>query len=94
MYVWTSLTTVIQHDLFGIQYCGNLNDIFVSTTVLYKNTKSMDRKTDVDTDFFHIVAWVLQGDTMAQFVFIVCLDNVLRTSTEQIRENGFTADVI
>ena len=33
--------------------------------------------------------WVLQGDTLAPYLFIICLDYVLRTSIDKIRENGF-----
>ena len=36
-----------------------------------------------------IVAGVLQGDTLAPYLFIICLDYVLRTSIDKIRENGF-----
>ena len=42
-----------------------------------------------DTEYFDIVAGVLQGDTLALYLFIICLDNVLRTSIDKIRENGF-----
>ena len=38
---------------------------------------------------FDIVAGVLQGDTLAPYFFIICLDYVLRTSINKIRENGF-----
>ena len=41
------------------------------------------------TDFFDMVAGVLQGDTLAPFLFIICLDYVLRTSIDLIKENGF-----
>ena len=44
---------------------------------------------DGDTDYFDIVAEVLQGDTLAPYVFIICLDYVLRTSIDKIKENGF-----
>ena len=47
------------------------------------------RSPDVDTEYFIIVAGVLQGDTLASYLFIICLDYVLRTSTDEIRENGF-----
>ena len=40
-------------------------------------------------DYFDIVAGVLQGDTLAPYLFIICLDYVLRTSIDKIRENGF-----
>ena len=39
--------------------------------------------------YFDIVAGVLQGDTLAPYLFIICLDYVLRTSIDKIRENGF-----
>ena len=38
---------------------------------------------------FDIVAGVLEGDTLAPYLFIICLDYVLRTSIHKIRENGF-----
>ena len=44
---------------------------------------------DGDTEYFDIVAGVLQGDTLAPYLFINCLDYVLRTSIDKIRENGF-----
>ena len=37
-----------------------------------------------------IVAGVLQGDTLAPYLFIICLDYVLWTSVDLIKENGFT----
>ena len=47
------------------------------------------RSPDGDTEYFDIVAGVLQGDTLAPYLFIICLDYVLRTSIDKIRENGF-----
>ena len=44
---------------------------------------------DGDTEYFDNVAEVLQGDTLAPHVFIICLDYVLRTSIDKIKENGF-----
>ena len=36
-----------------------------------------------------LFAGVLQGDTLAPYLFIICLDYVLRTSIDKFRENGF-----
>ena len=47
------------------------------------------RSPDGDTEYFDIVAGVLQGDTLALYFFIICLDYVLRISIDKIRENGF-----
>ena len=44
---------------------------------------------DGDTEYFDFVAGVLQGDTLAPYHFIICLDYVLITSIDKIRENGF-----
>ena len=38
--------------------------------------------------FFTILAGVLQGDTLAPFLFIVCLDYILRTSLDKIKDKG------
>ena len=55
--------------------------------ILYRNTKGKVRSPDGDTDYFDIVAGVLQGDTLAPYLFIISLDDVLRI--DNIRENGF-----
>ena len=47
------------------------------------------RSPDGDTEYFDIVAGVLQGDTLAPFLFIICLDYVLTTLIDKIKENGF-----
>ena len=47
------------------------------------------RSPDGDTEYFDIIAGVLQGDTLAPYLFIICLDYVLRTSIDKIKENGF-----
>ena len=57
--------------------------------ILYRNTKLKVRSPDGDTESFDIVAGVLQGDTLAPYLLIICLDYVLRTSIDKIRENGF-----
>ena len=43
----------------------------------------------METDFFDIVAGVLQGDTLAQYLFINCLENILQMSIDLMKENGF-----
>ena len=48
----------------------------------YKNTKVKVDSPDRDTDYFEIVTAVLQGDTLAPYLFIICLVYVLRTSLD------------
>ena len=47
------------------------------------------RSPDGDTDYFKIVAGVMQGDSLAPYLFFICLDYVLRTSIDKFKENGF-----
>ena len=57
--------------------------------ILYRNTKVKVCSLDGDTDYFNIVAGVRQGNTLAPYLFIICLDHVLRTSSDKIKENSF-----
>ena len=57
--------------------------------MLYRNTKVKVHSPDGDTEYFDIVAGVLQEDTLAPYLFYICLDYVLRTSIDKIKENGF-----
>ncbi|XP_067028325.1 uncharacterized protein [Acropora muricata] len=45
--------------------------------MLYKNTRSLVRLPEGDTSFFYITPGVLQGDTLAPSIFIICLNYVL-----------------
>ena len=58
-------------------------------TILYGNTKVKVHSPDGDTEYFDIVAGVLQGDMLSPYLLIICLDYILRTSIDKIRENGF-----
>ena len=58
----------------------------------FQNTKVKTCSPDGDTDFFDIVAGVLQGGTLAPCQFIICLDYILQTSIDLMEENGFTQE--
>ena len=57
--------------------------------MLYKNTKVKVHSSDGDWDYFDIVAGVSQGDTLPPYLFIICLDFVLWTSIDKMKDNGF-----
>ena len=60
-----------------------------TTMKLYRNRKVKVRSPHGDTDYFDIVAVVLQGDILTPYLFIICLDYELRTSSDKIKDNGF-----
>ena len=57
--------------------------------MLYRNTKVKVCSPDGDTDYLDIVAGVQQRDTLSPYLFIICLDYVLRTYIGKIKENSF-----
>ena len=68
---------------------GLLKETVAAIMMLYRNTKVKVCSLDGDTDYFNIVAGVLQGDTFAPYLVIICLDYMLRTSIDKMKENGF-----
>ena len=52
--------------------------------MLYRSTKVKVRSPDGDTNFFDIVV------TLAPYLFIICLDYILKMLIDLIKENGFT----
>lgn len=58
--------------------------------VLYTNTVAKVISPDGDTDFFEVLAGVLQGDTLAPYLFVIALDYVMRTATKDEGAVGFT----
>ena len=64
----------------------------VTAMMLYRSTSAKVRSPDGDTDFFDSIAGILQLDTLTPhllILFIICLDYVLPTSIDLIKENGF-----
>ena len=68
---------------------GLSKETVAAIMMLYKNTKIKVRSQDGDTDYFDIVTILLQGDTLAPYLFIISLDYVLRTFIDKMKDNGF-----
>ena len=68
---------------------GLQKETVAAIMMFYRNIKVKVRSPDGDPDYFIIVAGVLQGDTLARYLFIICLDYVLRTSIDKMKESGF-----
>ena len=69
---------------------GLPEETVAAIVILFRNTKVKVRSPDADTDYFDIVARVLQGDTLAPYLFIICLDYVLRTSIDTLGEKALS----
>ena len=58
---------------------------------MYTNTRARVISQDGVTDEFEIKAGVLQGDTLAPYLFVIVLDHALRTAIDKYSEDlGFT----
>ena len=68
---------------------GVPKETVAAITILYRNSEVKVRSPYGDKEFFGIVVGVLQGNTLAPYLFIIFLDYVLRTSIDKIKENGF-----
>ena len=95
----TTILFVYFTKAFDIIHRGNMEQILLAYGLLkeniaaimmiYRNSKVIARSPNGDKDYFDIVAGVQQGDTLAQHLFIICQDYVLRTSIDKIKDNGF-----
>ena len=63
-------------------------EIINAIKVLYSNTKSTILTPDGETEPFDILAGILQGDTLAPFLFIIVIDYIMRVSVDRIKECG------
>ena len=61
---------------------GIPHTIVTAIGAMYKDTTAHVRSPDGETESFTILAGVLQGDTLAPYLFIIALDYALRMATE------------
>ena len=57
--------------------------------VLYTNTESTILTPDGETEPFSILSGILQGDTLAPFLFIIVVDYILRMSVDKNHTKGY-----
>ena len=83
--------SIHRQNMRKILLAYKIPDVTVKAIImLYTNTSSMVRSPDGDTDLFKITSGVLQGDTLAPYLFIICLDYALRRSLDANKDLGFT----
>ena len=70
---------------------GIPNELLNAIDILYKDTRAKVVSPDGETEYFNIVAGVLQGDTLAPYLFIIVLDYIMRHVMSK-NNNGFTVE--
>ena len=82
--------SILRRKMEQIQLAYALpKETIAAVMILYRNTKVKVCSPESDTDCFDIVAGVLQGDTLAPYLIIICADYVLKTSIDKMKDNGF-----
>ena len=71
-------------ELYGIP-----NEIIAAIKLMYTDTSSTILTTDGETPSCPILAGILQGDTLAPFLFIMLLTMYVRISADTMSENGY-----
>ena len=61
---------------------GLPKETVAAITIFYRNAKMKVRSPDGDTDYFDIVAGILQGDTLPPYLLIICLEHRLIKSKQ------------
>ena len=68
---------------------GVPEDVVMVINKLYEDTKARVITPDGETELFDIVAGVLQGDTLAPYLFTIVLDHVMRQTAGGNEKLGF-----
>ena len=75
------------------KYCASLyglpKETVAAVMMLFKNMKVKVCSLNGDTDYFDIVAGVQQRNILDPYLFIICLNYVIRTSIDIMKDNGF-----
>ena len=68
--------------------CGIPEPTVEAIKSLYINTEATVITPDGETEFFEITAGVLQGNTLAPFIFMIVLDYIVRLSLDNLNDRG------
>ena len=63
--------------------------VVLAINILHTETEPKVLSTDGDTDFFKILAGVLQGNTLVPCLFIIALDYAMKMTTKDETSVGF-----
>ena len=69
---------------------GFLKETVAAIITIHENTNAMVRSIDRGTNFFVIIAGVLEGDSLAPYLLIICQDNIFRPWIDCMKQNGST----
>ena len=72
---------------------GVSEKVISQINAMYTDTTAAVKSEDGTSDFFEIKTGVLQGDTLAPFLFIIMIDYVMRTALEKLRVDSIVVGI-
>jgi hypothetical protein len=75
-----------------LQIYGIPNPLRSAICALYQETTACVRTREGDTQWFNTESGILQGDTLAPFLFLLYMDLVIRATLEGSEEHGFEVE--
>ena len=69
---------------------GVPDEIVKAIAIMYDNPSSFVQSMDGPTKEFLTTMGILQGDTLAPFLFVIVVDYILRQSLDSIYDKGLT----
>ena len=86
--------SINRKKMFKILKAYGIPPTLLNTIIaMYTNTRAKVVSPDGDTDLFEITMGVLQGDTLAPFLFVIVLDYAMRKAIEGKEQTyGFTIE--
>ena len=61
---------------------GIPEELVMAISIMYEHTTAKVITHDGETETFNILAGVLQGDTLAPYLFVIVIDCVMRTDLQ------------
>ena len=90
LYFSKAFDSVGRSKMFEIlRLYGIPEGIIAAIKVMYTDNSSTVMTTDGETQAFPTLAGILQGDTLAPFLFIMVVDYIMRVSVDTITEKGY-----
>ena len=71
-----------------LQNYGIPDAIIRAIAIMYENPQSFVNTSDGPTDLFQTTTGILQGDTLAPYLFVIVVDYILRQSADLLNEKG------
>ena len=72
-----------------LKACGIPNELVNAIQKLYEGTRTKVLSPDDETEYFEILGNVLQGDTLAPYLFTIVIDYIMRMAIDGKEELGF-----